>query len=130
MISGQQNQNIFLQILQYETLSASSSNHEKSASYFTWTEQSIVSFSSNYMSFSARVLHLLTFLGCSLWPEPFPVFFFLLLNICPLYRLQPDFIICSRMLCPVCLRKAMDKQGNVTFGTPIKTCYTVPVIAK
>jgi hypothetical protein len=86
----------FLQILQYETLSASSSNHEKSASYFTWTEQSIVSFSSNYMSFSARVLHLLTFLGCSLWPEPFPV-----------TDVRPY------------LRKATDKQGNVTFGTSI-----------
>ena len=41
---------------------------------------------------------------------------------------NPICIICSRMQGPVCLRKAMDKQGNVTFGTPIKTCYTVPVI--
>jgi hypothetical protein len=41
----------------------------------TWTEQSIAvvgCFSSNYVSFSARVFGLLTF---SLWPELFPVFF-------------------------------------------------------
>ena len=31
---------------------------------------------------------------------------------------------------PISLRKAVDKQGKVTFGTPIKTCYTAPVIVK
>ena len=41
----------------------------------TWTEQSVGWFSSHYVSFSARVLHL-TFSWCSLRPEPFPVFFY------------------------------------------------------
>ena len=31
---------------------------------------------------------------------------------------------------PISLRKAVDKQGNVTFGTSIKTCYTALVIVK
>jgi hypothetical protein len=31
---------------------------------------------------------------------------------------------------PISLRKAVDKQGKVTFGTSIKTCYTAPVIVK
>ena len=113
----------FLQILQYEALSESSNNHEKSASHFVFG-----CFSSNYVSFSARVLRLLTFLWCSLWSEPFPVFF-LLLNICPLQRLQPGLYYMF-MLGPVCLRKVMDKLGSITFGTPIKACYTVPVIVK
>jgi hypothetical protein len=54
MISGQQNQN----------------NHEKSASHFVFG-----CLSSNYVSFSARVLCLLTFSWCSLWSDPFPIFF-------------------------------------------------------
>jgi hypothetical protein len=42
---------------------------------FYWSSECDGCFSSNYMSFSARVLRLLTFSWCSLWPEPFPFFF-------------------------------------------------------
>jgi len=67
----------------------------------TLTEQSVAAvgcFSSNYVSFSTRVLHLLTF---SLWPEPFPVFFiinylstatrFVLYNVCS-WMLGPGWL--------------------------------------
>jgi hypothetical protein len=36
-----------------------------------------VVFRKQLVSFSPRVLHLLTFSWCSLWSEPFPVFFFI-----------------------------------------------------
>jgi hypothetical protein len=55
----------------------------------TWTEKSVGTFFSYSVSFSAQALHLLTFLGESLSPEPF----FLLLNICPLSRLKPDLYV-------------------------------------
>ena len=91
MISGQRNQNIsciYCNMRHYQNPAVNMRNR-----LVTWTEQSVGvavgCFSSNYVSFSARVLHLLTFSWCSLWPEPFTVFF-LLLNICPLSRLQPD----------------------------------------
>ena len=95
----------------------------------TFTEQSVAAvgcFSSNYVSFSTRVL--LTF---SLWPEPFPVFFIIkYLSIVMTATRLVLYNVCSRILGPVYLQKAMDKQGNVTLGTSIKTCYTVPVFVK
>ena len=47
-----------------------------------WTKQSVECFSSNYVSFSARVWNLLTFSWCSLCQILSQSF--LLLNICPL----------------------------------------------
>ena len=75
----------------------------------TWTEQFVVAvgcFSSNYVSFSARVLHLLTF---SLWPEPFPVFFIIkYLSIVTTATRFVIYNVCSWMLGPVFfLRKPM-----------------------
>ena len=58
----------------------------------------------------------------------FPRLFFYCLIFVHCNDCNPICIIYSWMLGPVCLRKTIEKQGNVTFGTPIKTCYTVPVI--
>ena len=128
MISGQQNQNIscwYCNMRQYQNPAVTMRNR-----LATLTEESVAAvgcFSSNYVSFSTRVLHLLTF---SLWPEPFPVFFIVkYLSIVTTATRFVLYNVCSQMLDPVFLRKAMDKQRNVTFGTSIKTCYTVPVFA-
>jgi len=125
MISGQQNQNIscrYCNMRQYQNPAVAMRNR-----LATLTEQSVAAvgcFSTNYVSFSARVLHLLTF---SLWTEPFQPFFIIkYLSIVTTATRFALYNVCSRMLGPVFLQKAMDKQGNVTYGTSIKTCYTIP----
>ena len=100
MISGQQNQSIscrYCNMRQYQNPAVTMRNR-----LVTWTEQSVVAvgcFSSNYVSFSARVLRLLTF---SLWPEAFPVFFIIkYLSIVTTATRFVLYNVCSRMLGPV-----------------------------
>ena len=126
MISSQQKHNIscrYCNMRQYQNPAVTMRNR-----LATWTEQFVVAvgcFSSNYVSFSARVLHLLTF---SLWPEPFPVFFIIkYLSIVTTATRFVIYNVCSQMLGPVFFyENPWDKQGNVTFGTSIKNLLDGP----
>jgi hypothetical protein len=69
-----------------------------------WTEQSVGCFSSNYVSFSARVWRLLTFSWCSLWPQPFPVFF--IIKYLSIVTTATWFVLYVHGFKAVCLRKA------------------------
>ena len=100
MISGQQNQNPAVTM------------RNRLA---TWTEQSVAAvgcFSSNYVSFSTRVLRFLTF---SLWHEPFPVFF--IIKYLSIVTTATRFV-CSRMLSPVFFFTKSHGQANSNNSAP------------
>jgi hypothetical protein len=94
----------------------------------TSTENSVGTFFSYSVSFSARTLHLLTFSADSLSPEPYRIFF-ISNKYLSIVATETRFV-CSRMLGTMCMVVFVyDWQKNITFGTPIKNRYTVPIIA-
>jgi len=122
MISGQQNQNIsyrYCNMRHYQNPALKIRNRLATWPFFL---KLCVLFRSSF-AFNFLVMFIVV--------RTFPsLFFFYYLIFVHCNDCIPICIICSWMLGPVCLRKATKKQGNVTFETPIKTCYTVPVIVK
>ena len=129
MISGQQNQRIscrYCNMRQYQNPAVTMRNW-----LVTWTEQSVAAvgcFSSNYVSFSSRVLRLLTF---SLWPEPFPVFFIIkYLSIVTTATRFVLYNVCSRMLGPVFFKKSHGQARKCHIRNININLLHLPVFAK
>ena len=129
MISGQQNQNIsyrYCNMRQYQNPAVTMRNR-----LVTWTEQSVDTvgcFSSNYVSFSARVLRLLTF---SLWPEAFSIFFIIkYLSIVTTATRFVLYNVCSRMLGPVFFTKSHGQVRKCHIRNININLLHVPVFAK